>query len=153
MPCAYGIIAPELQHPFRTGNVRRCKHALDPVEEPAKAGAMALVYKIVPKMLWRSAVEAGIFAGALIDIADGFIHFSTAAQARETAARHFAGQRDLLLVCLDGVAFGEALTYEKSRGGDLFPHLYGTFKPSQALWAKPLPLGPDGEHIFPVDMA
>lgn len=114
---------------------------------------MGLIYKIVPKALWQAAVDGGVFSGAPVDHADGYIHFSTANQVGETAARYFSGQRDLLLVCLDGAAFGEALKYEPSRGGDLFPHLYGTFAPSQALLVKPLPLGPDGKHIFPAEMA
>jgi uncharacterized protein (DUF952 family) len=121
--------------------------------EIGKAVVMGLIYKIAPKALWQAAVDAGEFTGAPVDLADGFIHFSTAAQARETAERYFAGQRDLLLICLDNTQFGDALKYEVSRGGDLFPHLYGNFKPSQAIWVKPLPLGADGMHIFPADMA
>lgn len=107
------------------------------------------IFKIIPQPLWREAEDAGRFDGAPVDLADGFIHFSTAAQARETAARHFAGQRDLLLVAFDGGAMGEALKWEPSRGGDLFPHLYRALDPSEALWAKPLPLGDDGAHAFP----
>jgi uncharacterized protein (DUF952 family) len=107
------------------------------------------IYKIVPASLWQKAKAAGIFEGAAIDLSDGFIHFSTAAQARETAARHFAGQADLLLVAVDGDALGDTLVYEPSRGGDLFPHLYATLPLSAVLWEKPLPLGPDGAHQFP----
>lgn len=107
------------------------------------------IYKIVPSSLWQKAKAAGIFEGAAIDLSDGYIHFSTASQARETAARHFAGQNDLLLVAVDGDALGDTLVYEPSRGGDLFPHLYAALPLSAVLWEKPLPLGPDGAHQFP----
>ncbi|WP_439614956.1 DUF952 domain-containing protein [Shinella sp.] len=107
------------------------------------------IYKIVPASLWQKAKAAGIFEGAAIDLTDGFIHFSTSAQAIETAARHFAGQSDLLLVAVDGDALGEKLVYEPSRGGDLFPHLYAALPLDAVLWEKPLPLGPDGAHQFP----
>jgi len=108
-----------------------------------------IIYKIVPASLWRQARAAGIFDGAPVDHADGFIHFSTAAQASETAARHFAGQEDLLLIAVDGDALGDKLVYEPSRGGDLFPHLYAALPLAAVLWEKPLPLGPDGLHLFP----
>ena len=84
-----------------------------------------LIYKICPEPLWREAEAKARFDGAPVDQADGYIHFSTAAQLRETGARHFAGQADLLLVAVDPAALGEALRFEPSRGGDLFPHLYG----------------------------
>lgn len=112
----------------------------------------AIIYKICPAALWNEAVAKGVFAGAPIDIADGFIHFSTADQVRETARKHFAGQRDLLLVAIDGSRLGEALRYEVSRGGALFPHLYATLDPAAALWVKPLRLGADGEHVFPEEL-
>ncbi len=114
---------------------------------------MGLIYKIAPKSQWEAAVAKGTFSGAPVDLADGFIHFSTAAHVRETAARHFAGQEDLLLICLDDGPFGDAMKYEVSRGGALFPHLYGAFEPSHALWVKPLPLDADGVHIFPDGLA
>lgn len=108
-----------------------------------------MIYKIVPAPLWRSAVAAGRFDGAPVDLADGYIHFSTAAQVRETAAKHFKGQDDLLLVAIDADRLGDALRYEVSRGGALFPHLYAPLDTSVAEWAVPLPLGADGAHIFP----
>ncbi len=111
--------------------------------------AMPVVYKIVPDTLWQQARQTGVFHGAAIDLTDGFIHFSTAKQARETAARHFAGQAGLLLVAIDGDALGDKLVFEPSRGGDLFPHLYAPLPLSAVLWEKPLPLGADGAHIFP----
>jgi uncharacterized protein (DUF952 family) len=109
---------------------------------------VATIYKIAPTALWREAERAGAFTGAPVDLADGFIHFSTAEQVRETASRHFAGQKDLVLVAVDADALGAALRYEPSRGGALFPHLYGTLPLSAVRWVKPLPLGPEG-HVFP----
>lgn len=107
-----------------------------------------IIYKIAPEGLWREAEKDGRFTGAPIDVADGFIHFSTAAQVRETAARHFAGQADLLLIAIDGNRLGDALKYEVSRGGALFPHLYAPLSLEAVLWVKPLPLGANG-HEFP----
>ena len=107
------------------------------------------IYKISPKDLWQDAETNGSFTGAPIDIADGFIHFSTAEQARETAAKHFAGQTDLLLIAIDEKLLGAALKYEVSRGGALFPHLYGTLEMSAVVWVKPLLLDDNGDHIFP----
>ncbi|TGT38584.1 DUF952 domain-containing protein [Mesorhizobium sp. M8A.F.Ca.ET.165.01.1.1] len=108
-----------------------------------------IIYKITPQAPWREAEANGRFTGAPIDIADGFIHFSTAEQAGETAAKHFSGRTDLLLVAVDGTSLGDALKYEVSRGGALFPHLYGVLDPKAVLWVKPLPLGADGSHQFP----
>ena len=110
---------------------------------------MPLIYKICPEALWREAERAGVFVGAPVDVQDGYIHFSTAAQAHETAAKHFSEQRDLLLVAVETEALGATLRYEPSRGGDLFPHLYGPLPLSVVRWVKPLPLGPDGQHAFP----
>jgi uncharacterized protein (DUF952 family) len=111
-----------------------------------------IIYKICPESLWQKAEKAGRFDGAPIDLADGFIHFSTAEQVRETAAKHFAGQPDLLLVAVPAEPLGAALKWEVSRGGALFPHLYAQLDPSAVLWVKPLPLGADGSHIFPADI-
>jgi uncharacterized protein (DUF952 family) len=110
---------------------------------------MTLIYKICSEALWREAESAGVFSGAPIDHADGYIHFSTAAQAPETAGRHFAGQGGLLLIAVEAEALGEALRYEPSRGGDLFPHLYAPLRLDAVRWVRPLPLGPDGRHVFP----
>ncbi|WP_139793113.1 DUF952 domain-containing protein [Ensifer aridi] len=109
----------------------------------------ATIYKIVPALLWHEARRTGEFAGAPVDLADGFIHFSTADQVVETAARHFEGQDDLLLVAVDAEALGDKLVYEPSRGGALFPHLYAPLPLAALLWEKPLPLGADGQHVFP----
>ena len=108
-----------------------------------------IIYKIATRAQWTEAERAGVFAGAPIDLADGYIHFSTASQAKETAAKHFAGQADLLLVAVDAAKLGDALKYEVSRGGDLFPHLYAPLDLSAVIWVKEMPLGPDGAHEFP----
>ena len=112
-----------------------------------------IVYKICPEALWRAAEKTGRFDGAPIDIADGFIHFSTADQVRETAAKHFAGQAGLLLIAIDAARLGGALKYEISRGGALFPHLYAPLFPTTAIWVEPLQLGADGLHVFPAALA
>lgn len=109
----------------------------------------ATVYKICPETLWREAEAAGRFDGAGIDQTDGFIHFSTGSQVGETAAKHFAGQHQLLLVAVDAEKLGDALKYEVSRGGALFPHLYAPLELSAVRWVKPMPLAPDGTHILP----
>ncbi|WP_182177531.1 DUF952 domain-containing protein [Methylobacterium radiotolerans] len=110
---------------------------------------MPLIYKICPRALWREAEAAGRFTGAPVDHQDGFIHFSTAAQVAETAARHFAGQDDLLLVAVEAGALGDGLRYEPSRGGDLFPHLYGPLPLSAVIAVDEMPLDADGRHAFP----
>ena len=110
---------------------------------------MALIYKICPEVLWCEAKRAGVFAGAAVDVRDGYIHLSTAAQVRETTARHFGGQGGLLLLAVDEEALGPDLRYERSRGGELFPHVYGSLPLSAVRWVKPLPLRPDGQHVFP----
>jgi uncharacterized protein (DUF952 family) len=107
-----------------------------------------LIFKIISKSAWEQAIANAVFRGAAIDLQDGFIHFSTAAQVDETAQRHFAGQTDLLLVAFDAAEFGDSLKWEPSRGGALFPHLYGTLDPQTALWAKPLPWV-ETKHAFP----
>jgi len=108
-----------------------------------------LIYKICASTLWRQAEREGAFLGAPVDLADGFIHFSTAEQVEETARKHFSGQDDLLLIAVEAEKLGAALKYEVSRGGQLFPHLYGPLSLSAVRWVKPLPLGDDGHHLFP----
>ena len=107
------------------------------------------IFKICSATLWREATRAGVFRGSAVDIRDGFIHFSTLEQAAETAAKHFAGQRDLLLLRVDSVQLGDRLKWEPSRGGALFPHLYGYLALAAVSKVEPLPLGPDGRHAFP----
>jgi uncharacterized protein (DUF952 family) len=108
-----------------------------------------MIYKICPMPVWREAERQGSFSGAGIDRRDGFIHFSTARQLRETAALHFTGQDDLALVAVDEAGLGRTLKWEAARDGTLFPHLYGELALAAVRWAKPLPLGPDGRHLFP----
>ncbi len=110
---------------------------------------MPTIYKILPASLWHEAQQAGAFRGAPVDLADGYIHFSTAEQVSETAAKHFAGQRDLILLHVDAGALGDALKWEPSRGGALFPHLYAELDLKHVSRADPLPLGDDGRHVFP----
>jgi len=110
---------------------------------------MPILYKILPAPLWQAAERDGRFHGSEVDRRDGFIHFSTAAQCAETAAKHFAGQDDLLLVGVDAARLGAALKWEPSRGGALFPHLYAPLDLSAVTKVEPLPLGPDGRHQFP----
>ena len=107
-----------------------------------------VVYKIVATGEWAEAEAAGVFRGASVDCADGFIHFSTAEQAPETAAKWFAGRADLTLAAVDAEALGKDLRWEPSRGGALFPHLYAALPMSVVAWSRPLPLGADGRHIF-----
>ena len=110
---------------------------------------MATIYKICPADLWDAAIAAGIFRGSPVDLADGFIHFSAAGQVAETAAKHFAGASGLVLAAFDDAALRPPVRYEPSRGGALFPHLYGPLDPHLALWVRPLPLGADGRHLLP----
>jgi uncharacterized protein (DUF952 family) len=110
---------------------------------------MALIYKICPHPLWERAEHAGEFAGASVDLEDGYIHFSTAAQVRETADRHFRGQADLLLIAVEEKKLGKNLRYEPSRGGALFPHLYAALPLDAVAWVVPLPLAADGTHALP----
>lgn len=107
-----------------------------------------LIYKIFHAHEWAALRTNGSTAGAPIDVADGYVHFSTAEQAAETAAKYFAGQSELFLVALDADSLGEDLKWEPSRGGALFPHLYREMRIADVHWAQPLPLQ-DGVHQFP----
>ena len=109
---------------------------------------MDLIYKIAPASLWRKAQDKGRFDGAPVDIADGYIHFSTAEQAEATAAKYFSGKDDLVLMAVDTKRLGDGLRFEPSRGGALFPHLYADLPLDAVVWAKPPPLRPDGGHDF-----
>jgi uncharacterized protein (DUF952 family) len=117
--------------------------------ENRNAKTMTAIYKILPAALWAEAQDIGIFQGSEVDLSDGFIHFSTAEQAAETAAKHFAGQTDLVLLHVDTDALGDALKWEPSRGGALFPHLYAPLELQHVTRADPLPLGGNGSHDFP----
>ena len=118
---------------------------------PARHVGAMLIYKIFRAPEWAELQARGETPGAPVDIADGYGHFSTAAQARETAAKHFAGEDDLILLALDADALGDALRWEPSRGGALFPHLYRPLRLSDVRWHRPLPLL-DGTHRFPPEM-
>ena len=128
----------------------KARESADTVRAPPETRSLPkTIYKICDAALWREAERAGSFAGAPADLADGYIHFSTAAQVRETAARHFAGKTDLVLVAVEAEALGNSLRYEPSRGGALFPHLYEPLPLSAVRWVKPLRPGADGRHEFP----
>lgn len=105
---------------------------------------MGRIYKILTRTEWGRAQAAGVFEGSAADRADGFIHFSTAAQVAETARRHFANQRDLVVLEIEADDLGAALRWEPSRGGDLFPHLYGPLASSGVRAVTEAPLGADG---------
>jgi len=110
------------------------------------------LYKITPTLLWACAEREGRVPWAPVDLEDGFVHLSTAAQVRETARRHFEGQRELLLVQVDPSNIPDSrLRWEPSRGGALFPHVYGDIPLTAVTWVKPLPLI-DGMHVFPDDV-
>jgi uncharacterized protein (DUF952 family) len=108
-----------------------------------------LIYKICDSTAWCDAKRAGTFFGAGADLADGYIHFSTRDQVAETAAKHFAGEPHLLLIAVAADALGPALRWEPSRGGALFPHLYGPLPLTAVRFVKPLLLGPDRNPILP----
>lgn len=108
-----------------------------------------LIYKICAASLWDEAEAAGVFLGAGIDLADGYIHFSSRTQVADTARLHFSGQNGLVLVSVDADELGDALKWEASRGGDLFPHLYGSLPVSAVRLVRPLPLGADGTPQIP----
>ncbi len=110
---------------------------------------VGLIYKICEAALWNEAERAGVFHGAPVDLADGYIHFSAADQVAETAIRHFAGQENLLIVAVAADALGPALRWEPSRGGALFPHLYGPLPLAAVRWVKPLPADADGRPVLP----
>ncbi|MFL5050857.1 MAG: DUF952 domain-containing protein [Xanthobacteraceae bacterium] len=110
---------------------------------------MVTIYKVSPADLWREAERIGAFRGSPADRRDGFIHFSTAAQVVETAEKHFSGADDLVLVAVDASRLGDRLRWESSRGGALFPHLYGELPVAAVHRVEPLPLGPDRRHVFP----
>lgn len=107
-----------------------------------------LIFKIFRRPEWNVLAAVGETAGAPIDLADGYIHLSTAAQVAETAARHFATESDLVLVAVESDRLGSDLRWEPSRGGQLFPHLYRSLRRDDVVWDKSLPLGASG-HIFP----
>ena len=109
----------------------------------------AMIYHMCPAEAWEEAVAAGRYDGSADDRRDGFLHFSTADQIAESARRHRAGQAGLVLVAVDPGILGDRIRWESARDGALFPHLYGPLFPNEAASVAALPLGPDGEHVFP----
>ncbi|SRR5579871_236532 len=110
---------------------------------------MTSIYKICEAARWAEAERAGEFQGSAVDLVDGYIHFSTADQVAETAAKHFARMPDLVLVAVAAEDLSDTLKWEPSRGGALFPHLYGVLPMTAVRWVKPLPLNAGGNHVFP----
>ena len=110
---------------------------------------MATIYKICERAQWRAAEAAGQFRGSAVDERDGFIHFSTASQVAETASKHFAKASDLMLVAVDSAALGAELKWERSRGGDLFPHLYAALALNAVRWVRLLPDEIGGRRPLP----
>ncbi|MGR3493380.1 MAG: DUF952 domain-containing protein [Shimia sp.] len=111
-----------------------------------------LIYKIFRQPEWEALRLNGETTGAPIDVSDGYIHFSTAEQMHETAAKHFAGEDNLVLAAVEGDSLGDDLKWEVSRGGAEFPHLYRVLKLSDVTWSAPLKLGAQG-HVFPAEVA
>jgi uncharacterized protein (DUF952 family) len=105
---------------------------------------LSRIYKILPREAWQAALAQRRYDGSPLDRQDGFIHFSTAEQAQETARRHFAGQEDLVVLAVAADDLGSALKWEPSRGGDLFPHLYAHLETALVREVTEAPLGPDG---------
>lgn len=110
------------------------------------------IYRLLDAALWAEAQHSGSFVGTEHDVRDGFIHFSTAAQVAETAVKHYAGRDHLVLLRVRAESLGAALRWEPSRGGALFPHLYGPLLVSHVERVEALPLGPDGLHVFPSEL-
>jgi uncharacterized protein (DUF952 family) len=113
--------------------------------------AVMLIYKIFRADEWAAMQAAGETAGAPVDLADGFVHFSTADQAVETATKWFSGIEGLVLLACETDGMGDNLKWEPSRGGALFPHLYSALRMDDVIWSKPLPIAGD-THIFPEEM-
>jgi len=107
-----------------------------------------MIYKVCSQAEWQAAGRSGAYKGSSDDLRDGFIHFSSAGQLATTLAKHFAGRNDLVLVHVDAAVLGDTLKWEKSRGGELFPHLYGPLSVADAAYIQELELGKDG-HILP----
>jgi uncharacterized protein (DUF952 family) len=118
-------------------------------QQTGKCGRVRTIYKICPASAWREAERQGVYRGSADDSRDGFIHFSTAAQVAETAKKYFTRQSGLFLVAVDANALGDALRWEPSRGGDLFPHLYDELDLGAVTGVMELHLRSDGGHDIP----
>jgi len=116
----------------------------------ARSGSrLRTIFKLCRASEWAEAERSGTLLGSPVDLRDGYIHFSTAEQVADTAARHFAGVDGLTLLAVDADILGSALRWEPSRGGALFPHLYGPLPVASVLWVRALPLDASGRHVFP----
>jgi uncharacterized protein (DUF952 family) len=109
----------------------------------------AHIFHLCPRTLWDAALARGTYYGRPADLADGFIHCSTAEQVQASAAKHAAGQADFLLLSIDPEILGASLRWEPSRKGELFPHIYGGMSVGAVVRADPLPLNDEGLHRFP----
>ena len=116
---------------------------------PPRPSPHGSIYHMCRREEWDAAEARGVYRGSSQDRADGFIHFSTAGQLEGSAAKHRAGQDGLVLLVVDSGKLGGALKWEESRGGALFPHLYGELPVSAVTAIHTLPLGPNGRHVFP----
>ena len=110
---------------------------------------LEFIFKVIDKDEWQKAKQSGTYGGSEKDLKDGYIHFSTANQVIESAAKHCAGQTGLVLLTVDGDLLEPSLKWEVARDDELFPHLYGDLPINAVLKAEELPLGSDGLHIFP----
>jgi uncharacterized protein (DUF952 family) len=118
------------------------------VEREGGIAAM-MIFKVLTAEQWAAFQHEGWFEGAPVDLSDGYLHFSTAAQLPETLAKHFAGAGGLVLAAADTDALDDALKWEPSRGGDLFPHLYRSLFLAEVVWIETLPVDEDGRHRLP----
>ncbi|MFQ6551581.1 DUF952 domain-containing protein [Aestuariibius insulae] len=107
-----------------------------------------LIYKVLRAEEWADLASTGQIAGAPVDLADGFIHFSTADQVAETLAKHFAGAADLVICACHTDDLGADLKWEPSRGGALFPHLYRALRLKEVRWQEGLVMA-GGQHVLP----
>lgn len=123
----------------------------DRFHENSNTDPEPLVFKVLPEAAWIEACKLGAFAGSSDDLREGYIHLSAAHQLAGTLGKYFAGRNDLVLVAYRTSTLGPALRWETSRGGDLFPHLYGPLPTASALWQRPLKLGPDGVALIDED--
>src|SRR5664279_2865566 len=140
LKCAYAADTVETRSPNFRENPKRLKR---------QAGPVRRIYKICPASAWREAERQGVYRGSADDARDGFIHFSTAPQVAETARKHFFGQTGLFLIEVDADALGEALRFEPSRNGELFPHLYGELDLGAVLGVHGMQARSDGTHDIP----
>src|SRR5437660_6237869 len=137
--CAVDTVGPVPEIP---GNPKRLNGKQD-------SGHVRMIYKICPASAWREAERQSVYRGSADDIRDGFIHFSTASQVAETARKHFFGQTGLFLIEVDADALGDALRWEPSRNGELFPHLYGELDLGAVIGVHSMRARSDGYHDLP----